>query len=219
MFTGIVEEIGHLKSRTGSGGGAQLVIQAEKVLADLQIGDSIAVNGVCLTATAIDRGSFTAAVMPETLRKTNLHELVPGQPVNLERALALGERLGGHLVSGHIDGLGILERRFREGNALIFYFQAPPVLLRYVIPKGSIALDGVSLTVAAVEDTRFSVSLIPHTAEKTILGGKQAGRTVNLEVDMIGKYVEKLLQPYQAGSQKEAGETITVSRLLENGFI
>ncbi len=217
MFTGIVEEMGRLKAREGSARGATLVIAAQKVLEGLKIGDSIAVNGVCLTATSFDRSSFTAQVMPETLRKTDLESLSPGQPVNLERALALGDRLGGHLVSGHVDGTGILSWRRPEGNAVIVFIQASPELLRYIIPKGSVAVDGVSLTVASVDRKGFSVSLIPHTAAVTTLGQKQPGAVVNIETDLIGKYVEKLLQPYRA-AEAPPGEKITMAMLRENGF-
>lgn len=218
MFTGLVEEMGRLKAREGSREGAALVITALKVLDDLKIGDSIAVNGVCLTVTALGRDSFTAQVMPETLRKTDLAFLTPGRPVNLERALVLGGRLGGHLVSGHIDGTGILARHRPEGNAVILYFDAPAALLKYIIPKGSIAVDGVSLTVAAVDESGFSVSLIPHTAAETTLGSKSAGAVVNIETDLVGKYVEKLLQPYTAGEDAGRGK-ITTAFLQEQGFI
>ncbi len=218
MFTGIVEETGRLKTRDGSAQGVNLVITAEKVLEGLNLGDSIAVNGVCLTVTNFDRNSFTAQVMPETLRKTDLISLASGHPVNLERALALGRRLGGHLVSGHVDGTATLAWRRPEGHAVIIYFRAAPALLRYIIPRGSVAVDGVSLTVAAMEQSGFSVSLIPHTAAVTTLGLKQPGDIVNLETDLIGKYVERLLQPYQAGQARTEGK-ITAALLQENGFI
>lgn len=219
MFTGIVEEMGRLQGRQGSRlGGAELNIAARMILDDLKIGDSVAVNGVCLTAVQLGQGSFTAQVMPETLRKTNLYLLEPGQRVNLERALALGGRLGGHLVSGHVDGTGTLVRRLNEGNAVVLYFRAPPEILRYIIAKGSIAIDGVSLTVAGLEEDGFSVSLIPHTAAETTLGDKKPGDLVNLETDLIGKYVEKLLQPYRTAGEPEK-QSITAAFLQENGFI
>lgn len=213
MFTGLVEETGVLETVQASREGALLALRARLVTGDLQVGDSVAVNGVCLTATAVAPGRFEAAVMPETLRKTTLGKLSPGAPVNLERALALGGRLGGHLVTGHIDGVGTVAARRREGNALLFHFRAPPEVLRYVIPKGSIAVDGVSLTVAAVEGERFSVSLVPHTAAQTSLGRLEPGDAVNLEADLIGKYVEKLLQPRAAEGK------ITMSLLQEKGFL
>jgi riboflavin synthase len=218
MFTGIVEEMGRLKGKDGSPQGANLIIAAEKVLEGLKLGDSIAVNGVCLTVTAFDRDSFTAQVMPETLRKTDLASLAPGHPVNLERALALGGRLGGHLVSGHADETGTLAWRRPEGNAVIIYFRAPPPLLRYMIPRGSVAVDGVSLTVAMIDQGGFSVSLIPHSAAATTLGRKQPGDIVNIETDMIGKYVEKLMQPGPAGQGRTEGN-ITAALLQEKGFI
>ncbi len=213
MFTGLVEETGALESRQGSREGAVLAIRARAVLEDLRVGDSVAVNGVCLTATAVAGGGFKARLMPETLRQTTLGKIAPGAPVNLERALALGGRLGGHLVSGHIDGVGTVAARRREGNALVIHFRAPPEVLRYIIPRGSVAVDGVSLTVATVEGERFSVSLIPHTAAQTNLGGLEPGDAVNLEADLIGKYVEKLLQPVAAERK------ITLSLLQENGFL
>lgn len=218
MFTGIVEEMGRLKARDGSAQGANLIITAKKVLEGLKLGDSIAVNGICLTVTGFDRSSFTAQVMPETLRKTDLISLAPGHPVNLERALALGQRLGGHLVSGHADGTGTLAWRRPEGNAVIIYFKASPALRRYIIPRGSVAVDGISLTVAMMDQNGFSVSLIPHTAAVTTLGQKQPGAKVNLETDIIGKYVERLLQPY-AADQVRAEGNITAALLQENGFI
>lgn len=217
MFTGLVEELGIYKGRQGGYEGFTLLIEAGKITGDLKSGDSVAVNGVCLTVTLTGPAGFEAQVMPETLRKTNLASLSAGQPVNLERALSLDGRLGGHLVSGHIDGVGTLSWRRREGNAALLFINTPPALLRYIVAKGSVAVDGVSLTVAAVEDSGFSVSLIPHTASRTTLGRLKTGAAVNLEVDMIGKYVEKLLQPHQAtGSSAGA---ISRSFLQEKGFI
>ncbi len=221
MFTGIIEELGRLKQKEGSPqGGSALVIGASLVLEGLKIGDSIAVNGICLTATEFTRETFTAYVMPETLRKTGLDALTPGSHLNLERALALGGRLGGHMVSGHVDGTGTLTWRRPEGNALILNFKAAPELMRYVIPKGSIAVDGVSLTVAFIDENGFSVSLIPHSADQTTLGRKKPGDLVNLETDLIGKYVEKLLQPYtEKKEEKDRRNSITTAFLHQNGFI
>jgi riboflavin synthase len=218
VFTGIVEEMGRLKARDGSAQGANLIITAGKVLEGLKLGDSMAVNGVCLTVTGFDRSTFTAQVMPETLRKTDLSALAPGQPVNLERALALGERLGGHMVSGHADGTGTLAWRRPEGNAVIIFIRAAQTLLRYIIPRGSVAVDGISLTVAMMDQSGFSVSLIPHTAAVSTLGQKQPGDIVNIETDMIGKYVERFLQPYRAGQEGNEGK-ITAALLQENGYI
>lgn len=221
MFTGIIEELGLLKSRQGSlRGGAGLTVKAQLALEDLKIGDSIAVNGACLTVTGFTRDTFTAHVMPETLRKTTLFKVAPGCRLNLERAMALGDRLGGHLVSGHVDGTGTLISRLNEGNAIILKFQASPDLTRYIIPRGSIAVEGVSLTAAFVDKDGFSVSLIPHTASITTLGSLKQGDTVNIETDLIGKYVEKLLQSYKREKeQDEVKEKITASFLQDNGFI
>ncbi|HHW73666.1 MAG TPA: riboflavin synthase [Firmicutes bacterium] len=218
MFTGLVEEIGRLQRRESFQGGLRLVISAGQILEDLAIGDSVAVNGVCLTVTELSSGRFAAAVAPETLRRSNLGQASPGDPLNLERALPLGGRLGGHFVSGHVDATGILAQRRTEGNAIVIYFTAPAELHRYLIPKGSIAVDGVSLTIAALDREGFSVSLIPHSAEKTTLGQKKRGDPVNLEVDMIGKYIERLLAPYLDGRRK-GGEKLTAEILKEYGFI
>ena len=194
---------------------AVLSIGAAAVLSDLKLGDSVAVNGVCLTASGLDDTGFTADVMHETLDRSSLGGLTAGSRVNLERAMAADGRFGGHIVSGHIDGTGRLAALRRDGNAVWYTISAPPQLLRYVVEKGSIAIDGISLTVATVEADRFSVSVIPHTAEVTLLGCKHAGDTVNLETDIIGKYVEKLLRP-QAQEAPKSG--LTLEFLASNGF-
>ena len=211
MFTGIIEEVGHIRQM----GGGQLAIDCRKVVEDVALGDSIAVNGVCLTVTSFDKNHFTANVMPETVRRTSLSELKKGSPVNLERALTLASRLGGHIVSGHIDGTGKIVAFQEEGNAILMKIAAGPELLRYVVEKGSVALDGISLTVAAVTNKDFTVSLIPHTREVTNLGSKKAGSTINIETDVLGKYVEKMLGGSQA--QPSAGG-LSRAFLLENGF-
>jgi riboflavin synthase len=216
MFTGIIEEMGAVKTLSVRGESGRLAVTAQKVLADVRQGDSIAVNGVCLTVVAFSAREFTADVMPETLRKTNLGNLRPGDPVNLERAMALGGRLGGHLVSGHIDGTGRVVERREEGNAIIYRISTIPDVLRYVIPKGSVAIDGISLTVADVGMEWFSVSLIPHTASITTMGTKNEGDLVNLENDMIGKYVDRLLQLQHGERQKEE---ISMEFLKANGFL
>lgn len=216
MFTGIVEELGFVKSLSVRGESAQLGITAVHVLTDVKLGDSIAVNGVCLTVVSFSAREFVADVMPETLRKTNLIQLKPGDPVNLERALALGGRLGGHLVSGHADGVGRITERRAEGNAVIFRFSTSPDVLRYIIPKGSVAVDGISLTVADTGTDWFSVSVIPHTASQTTLGSKNKGDMVNLENDMIGKYVDRLLASQRDEKQKEE---ISMELLKANGFL
>ncbi len=215
MFTGIVEEIGVVRGVRRGAYSAVLSIGASVVLDGLEIGDSVAVNGVCLTATSRDRGGFTADVMHETLNRSALGALAAGSPVNLERAMPVQGRFGGHIVSGHIDGVGTIAATRRDGNAVWYTVRAEPELLRYVVEKGSVAIDGVSLTVAAVETDRFSVSLIPHTASATALGRKRPGDTVNLETDLIGKYVEKLLQPRE---KTPSGSGLTLELLRENGF-
>ena len=212
MFTGIIEEVGHVNRI----GGGSLVIDCHKVLEDVQLGDSIAVNGVCLTVTHFDKSSFTADVMPETVRRTSLAELKKGSPVNLERALTLASRLGGHIVSGHIDGTVEIVKFADEGNAILMTISAGPELLRYIVEKGSVALDGISLTVAQVTDSDFTVSLIPHTREVTNLGSKKTGSPINIETDVLGKYVEKMLQGQREPQQSQS--TLTLDYLRENGF-
>ena len=214
MFTGIIEEVGTLRSVRRGAHSAVLTIGASRVLSDLKIGDSVAVNGVCLTATRLLPDGFTADVMHETLNRSALGALGPGSPVNLERAMAAGGRFGGHIVSGHIDGTGRIAAVRPEDNAVWYRVEAAPELLRCIVEKGSITIDGISLTGASVETDRFSVSLIPHTARCTVLGYKRPGDTVNLETDIIGKYVEKLLRP--APETKQRG--ITLEFLAENGF-
>lgn len=204
MFTGIVEEVGSLIMTKRGAQSAALCIAAAEVLKDVTLGDSIAVNGVCLTVTAFTTTQFTADVMHETLRRTALGSLHPGSPVNLERAMPANGRFGGHIVSGHIDGTGVIQSVQQDDNALLYTIRAAPEILRYVVEKGSIAMDGISLTVARVSERDFCVSLIPHTAQRTALARKQPGDPVNLETDCIGKYVEKLLgTPRKASLTKE----------------
>ena len=215
MFTGIVEELGTIRSIRRGAASAVLSIGAEAVLSDLRIGNSVAVNGVCLTATGVDGSGFTADVMHETLQRSSLGALGPGSRVNLERAMAADGRFGGHIVSGHIDGTGTIAERRRDDNAVWYTVSAPPALLRYIVEKGSIAIDGISLTVASVEADRFSVSVIPHTAAVTLLGAKGPGDVVNLETDIIGKYVERLLRPADTPAARSG---ISLEFLAENGF-
>jgi len=222
VFTGLVEEKGQLVSLRRGADSALLKIKAGVVMEGLQIGDSIAVNGVCLTVTSFDTGSFTADVMAETLARTNLSTLQPGGSVNLERALRLGDRLGGHLVSGHIDGVGTIIKTERRDIAIIYTITAPPEVMCYIIDKGSIAIDGVSLTVVDHTEDFFKVSLIPHTADATVLGRKKPGERVNLEGDMIGKYVARWLSSYSASPSETSGsgeQGLTAELLAENGFI
>ncbi|WP_313756197.1 riboflavin synthase [Tissierella sp.] len=217
MFTGIVEEIGKIRGIRHGEKSSIITISAFQVLDKTFVGDSICTNGVCLTVTKINKGSFEADVMAETLRRSNLANLKIGDHVNLERALTLDKRLGGHLVSGHIDGVGEIVSREKEDNALWITIKASSEILKFVIEKGSIAIDGISLTVAYVDDHIFKVSIIPHTGEHTTLLDKLQGETVNLECDQLGKYVEKLL-----GLQKQeniGGSKINEDFLKINGFI
>lgn len=194
MFTGIVEEVGTVEETGVSGRAGTLVISAGRVLEGTAVGDSIAVSGVCQTAVAIQGSRFTVDVMPETLRRSTLGERRPGDPVNLERALAVGGRLGGHIVNGHVDAVGTVRSRRREENAVIFEVTVEPVLTRYIVPKGSVAVDGISLTVVSSAGGMFSVSAIPHTIEETTLSSAGPGTRVNIEVDVLAKYVESLME-------------------------
>ena len=194
MFAGIVEEMGAVKALEKTLAGTRLTILASAVMDDLPIGASISVNGACLTVVKRDDKEFTVDVSPETMGVTNLGKLLAGSPVNLERAMKLNERIGGHLVAGHVDGVGTVRNRKQDSNAIILTFETPPEILRFCIAKGSVTVDGVSLTINEVTGRSFSVMIIPHTAKVTTLGIKQIGDTVNLESDLIGKYVERLLQ-------------------------
>jgi riboflavin synthase len=194
MFTGIVEEMGAVISLEKTLAGTRMTLLASTVMSDLKIGDSVSVNGVCLTAISRSDSSFTVEVSPETLSVTTLGLLASGAPVNLERAMKLSERIGGHLVAGHVDGVGTIRSRQQDGNAVIFTIEAPQEILRYCVVKGSITVDGISLTINDVTNHGFSIAIIPHTAKVTTLGLKQVNDPVNLESDLIGKYVERLLQ-------------------------
>jgi riboflavin synthase len=212
VFTGIVEEMGTIRRIQPMQTACRLHIGAKVVLEGTSIGDSIAVCGVCLTVTGLHSDGFEADVMPETLRRSNLGQLTVGARVHLERAVAVGGRLGGHIVTGHIDGTGKLLRRRPEGNAEVLTFGASAEILRHIVEKGSIAIDGISLTVMAVDATTFSVGIIPHTAKETTLLTRKVGDSVNLECDIVGKYVEKLL----GNSAKTQG--LSQQFLFENGF-
>lgn len=194
MFTGIVEEIGAITSMEKTLTGTRMTILASTVLGDLKLGDSVSVNGTCLTVVSRNEQGFSVDVSPETLSVTTLSLLAPGSPVNLERAMKLSERIGGHLVAGHVDGVGTIRGRHQENNAIVFTIEAPPEVLRYCVMKGSVTVDGISLTINDVSEHGFSVTIIPHTAKMTTLGLKQMKDLVNLEADLIGKYVERLLQ-------------------------
>ena len=211
MFTGIIEELGTVKALRREAGAARLILSAEKVLDGTALGDSICVNGVCLTVVEMNRTEFTADVAVETLRVTNLGDLQAGKKVNLERALQLSARIGGHLVTGHVDAVGRVREKREEGNGWRIFIDAPASVLRYVIKKGSIAIDGISLTVAEVDNAGFAIAMIPHTAKLTTLGFKTAGDSVNLESDIIGKYVERLL-----AGRMEGG--VSLDALKKSGF-
>lgn len=212
MFTGIIECIGIVRAIRRGARSATLVIAAPEVVEGTEVGDSIATNGVCLTVTSIEGGTFSADVMPETMRRTALGELEVGSRVNLERALRLDSRLGGHLVTGHVDGTGRIVSMVREDNAVRIRVGAPRAIMRYVIPKGSVALEGVSLTVTEVTEEGFEVSVIPHTQQATTLTSMRTGDAVNIENDVVGKYVERFLSPTPASGG------LTLEKLLENGF-
>ncbi|WP_295163510.1 riboflavin synthase [Selenomonas sp. F0473] len=210
MFTGIIEEVGSFEGLSGG----EMTIGARRVVSDAHIGDSIAVNGICLTVTEFDARGFRADVMPETVRRTSLAGLARGAQLNLERALLPTTRMGGHFVSGHIDGVGRIARIREEGNAILMTVAADTEILRGIVEKGSVALDGISLTVARVTAADFTVSLIPHTRAVTNLGTKRAGSPVNIETDILGKYALKLLgeaAPGQTGG-------LTQEFLLRSGF-
>lgn len=223
MFTGLIEEVGTLARVTRQGEALVLIVRAKKVLEDAAIGDSIAVNGVCLTAVRFDGDTVAMDVMPETFRKTTLHRLAPGDKINLERAMRATSRFGGHIVQGHADGTGTI--RFREAvdNAVYFTVEPDdPSLLRTIIPKGSIAIDGISLTVVDTSERAFRVSIIPHTLAETVLQHKKPGDSVNLETDIIGKYVEHLLTR-KGGTSASFGEGgsgggLSEHFLKEHGF-
>ena len=217
MFTGIVEEVGTLKAIRKGAHSAVLEIQAKVVLEDIHLGDSIAVNGVCLTATSFSPSGFTADVMHETLNRSALSALRPGSRVNLERAMAANGRFGGHIVAGHVDGVGTVRRIEKDDNAIWYTIAAGPEILRYVVEKGSITIDGISLTVARVDSDSFAISAIPHTVSVTVLADRKPGDQVNLETDIVGKYVEKLLQP-PPPAEEERKSGITREFLTRYGF-
>lgn len=215
MFTGIVEEIGTIQNIQKGRHSAILSIQADLILSDLKIGDSVAVNGVCLTATSLSPQGFTADVMHETLDRSSLSRLKNGSHVNLERAMPADGRFGGHIVAGHVDGMGTIQKIRRDDTAVWYTIQAAPSILRYIVEKGSITIDGISLTVARVSAGDFSISAIPHTVQITTLGERREGDLVNLENDIIGKYVEKLLTP---ADPQPAKDTLTKDFLLRCGY-
>lgn len=224
MFTGLIEEIGALKRAYKQGEAMVMIIEAERILKDVAIGDSIAVNGVCLTVTEFGGRSFTVDVMPQTYRHTNLKDIRPGESLNLERAMMAGGRFGGHIVQGHADGIGGIASRRSDANAVVFTVRPQDeALMRYVIPQGSVTIDGISLTVVEAERDSFSVSIIPHTLKETALQHKDAGSSVNIECDVLGKYVDHLLH-FKGGGQsgsrsgKPNESKLSAAFLAENGF-
>ena len=217
MFSGIVEEMGAITVLKKTLAGTRLTILASTVMDDLKIGDSVSVNGICLTVVSRSERDFSVEVSPETLSVTTLGGFAVGMPVNLERAMKLNERIGGHLVAGHVDGVGVIRSRHQDSNAIVLTIGASPEILRYCVAKGSITVDGISLTINAVSENGFSVSIIPHTAKVTILGLKQVNDSVNLESDLIGKYVERLLQ--ERGQLPKPTISIDTDYLQKRGLI
>lgn len=218
MFTGIVEEVGTITRIQRGARSCVLTVDCSLVLEGSAVGDSIAVNGVCLTVTSLDRHAFSADVMAETMNRSGLGQLSSGSRVNLERAMPADGRFGGHIVSGHIDGTGTIRALKQDDIAVWYTVEASPSILRYVVEKGSVAMDGISLTVAAADESSFRVSVIPHTQAVTALCGKGPGDRVNLECDIIGKYVEKLLRPVPTETEKPAENRLTEAFLREYGY-
>ncbi len=217
IFTGIIEELGVVKSIAINGASGCITIKAKKVLEGTQLGDSIAVNGTCLTVTSINSDGFSADVMAETVKRTSLSQVGKGDLVNLERAMILNGRFGGHIVSGHIDGTGTITKYTKEENAIWVTIKAPDEILDLIVEKGSICIDGISLTVATVSDPDFQVSIIPHTAKETTLIHKKVGSLVNLENDIVGKYIKKLMENNQEEQAKKASG-LTMEMLEEYGL-
>ena len=215
VFTGIIEEVGSVIAVRKGTHSAVLEICADHILEDVHLGDSIAVNGVCLTVTSFQKNRFTADVMHETLNRSSLSDAKPGKRVNLERAMLAGGRFGGHMVSGHIDGTGRIEEIWKDDNAVWYTIQTSEQIMKYIVIKGSVTIDGISLTVAKVSETDFSISAIPHTVKITVLGERKEGDIVNLETDIIGKYVEKLITPVKEQPSKS---NITRDFLSKYGF-
>ncbi|MEH7414600.1 riboflavin synthase [Neobacillus drentensis] len=218
MFTGIIEEIGKVAKIQRTANSYVLTIEAEKILQDIHLGDSIAVNGVCLTVTSFIGKQFTVDVMPETVKATSLNNIKSGTKINLERAMAAGGRFGGHFVSGHADGIGVIKRKQALENAVYYEIEADPEVLKFIIVRGSVAVDGTSLTVFDVSDTSFTLSLIPHTLSETVIGLKGPGDIVNLECDMIGKYVSHFIKNSGNDTPQKKKSGISQSFLEENGF-
>ena len=220
MFTGIIEGLGTIKEIQPAGQGKQLILDADIVLDDTKVGDSISVNGVCLTVVLLENRRFHVDVSPESLSKTTLGKAKVGDRVNLERALRLSDRIGGHLVSGHVDGLGSIKQKRRIGNSIIVSIGVPESITRYMIAKGSVAVDGISLTINHFSRDRFEVSIIPHTAKMTTIDLCKIGDLVNIETDMIGKYVERFVLGIKSTNKEdETGNSVNIQLLAKTGFI
>ncbi len=221
MFTGIIEGLGTVKSLTRAAGGLRMGIEADFSVDKIKIGDSIAVSGACLTLVHFQDNIFEVDVAPETLVKTTLGQAKRGDKVNLERALRLGDRLDGHMVTGHVDGVGVVKARRPLANAMLFVFGVPEALLRYIVQKGSVAVDGISLTVNACKRGAFDVSIIPHTAKMTTMGFKKVGDSVNIETDIIGKYVERFTRHFanQYTETENKASPIDEALLTKAGFM
>jgi riboflavin synthase len=219
MFTGIIEGLGSISGIRPAGTGKRITVDADFLLGQTKIGDSISVSGACLTVVAIEGRRFQADISPETLERTTFKQAKNGDRVNLERALILSDRIDGHLVSGHVDGMGSIRSKKQVGNAILVAIEIPLWMSRYIIAKGSISVDGISLTVNTCSPGGFEVSIIPHTANLTTIGLKRSGEAVNIETDMIGKYVERFMALYQSDSKKAGGSTIDKDFLAKTGFL
>ena len=218
MFTGLIEDVGILRQVRRGGESYRLLVETAFPMTELSLGESISINGICLTVVEFGGGLFQVDVSPETLSRSALADVKPGTPVNLERALCFGDRLGGHLVSGHVDGVATVTRRFTQENAIVFVFATDADILRFIVEKGSVAIDGISLTVNAVGEQDFSVSIIPHSLEQTTLKERKVGDRVNIETDLIGKYVARLLVPKGTKGKAERGG-MDPEFLARNGFL
>jgi riboflavin synthase len=219
MFTGIIEEVGKVKEFERIGKEARITVSCRFIWEEIAIGDSVAVNGVCLTAVEKGGGAFTADISQESLERSSLGGSKRGMAVNLERALSLGSRLGGHMVQGHVDGIGKVKTVREAGKGRVYAFSVPPQIEEYLVEKGSIAIDGISLTISAVREGEFSVAAIPHTVEETNLKGVKTGDAVNLEVDIIAKYVRRYMERGLPGADSAGGSGSLSEKLVEGGFM
>lgn len=216
MFTGLIETVGTVSELKRQGGGGVLVVASTMASQELELGESIAVNGACLTVTAWTSSTFSVDISPESFERSTLGKLRRGQSVNLERALRLSDRLGGHLVSGHIDGTAVMKKRYQDENAVRLHFEAAPEVMRYVVEKGSIAIDGISLTVNSADKNSFSVAIIPHSLGRTTLKDAKPGSVVNIETDLIGRYIERFVL---FGREEQKPGSVNIDLLAKNGFL